>query len=222
MDDNAARSLGQPALPAAPASNEYGKQPSIPADDMLQAVMTTSMPPAAAATNADDRRLAARCAAGDSLIFEEIYRRYGDRMKSVAWNHLGNVSDAEDAVQEKFLKIHRAASSYTGEASFSTWVFRILVNTCYDVLRKRRRRVEETPIDDTLERSAMSVDDAKRITLAKLLDELPEQRRSVFTLFEIEGLSHAEIGEILGITEGNSKWILFATKKDLQQKWRNQ
>ena len=189
-------------------------------DDMLEAVMTTGMPPAAAASNADDRRLAARCAAGDSRIFEEIYRRYGDRMKSIAWSHLGNVSDAEDAVQETFLKVHRAASTYTGEASFSTWVFRILVNTCYDLLRKRKRRVEETPIEGTAERTAASIDDAKRITLEKLLGELPEQRRSVFTLFEVEGLSHAEIGQILGITEGNSKWILFATKKELREKWK--
>ena len=185
----------------------------------------TSVLPTTAAHGAEDRKIAAACAAGDSRIFEEIYRRFGDRMKSIAWNHLGNASDAEDAVQETFLKIHRAASTYTGEASFSTWVFRILVNTCYDVLRKRKRRIDEAPIDDLPEssaRTAPSVDDAKRITLSKLLNELPEQRRSVFTLFEIEGLSHAEIGEILGITEGNSKWILFATKKDLQQKWRSQ
>ena len=58
--------------------------------------------------------------------------------------------------------------------------------------------------------------------MRKLLNELPEQRRSVFVLFEIEGLSHAEIGEILNISEGNSKWILFATKKQLQKKWRNE
>ena len=174
-------------------------------------------------TSAEDRRLAAACAAGDAKVFEEIYRRFGDRMKSIAWNHLGSSSEAEDAVQETFLKIHRAASTYTGEASFSTWAFRILVNTCYDVLRKRRRRIEEAPIEDMVETSAHtapSVDVAKRMTLQKLLSELPEQRRTVFTLFEIEGLSHAEIGEILGISEGNSKWILFSTKKELQQKWR--
>jgi RNA polymerase sigma-70 factor (ECF subfamily) len=188
-------------------------------DDMLQAVLNPGMPSAAPASNAGDRRLAARCAAGDSVIFEEIYRRYGDRMKSIAWNHLGTIADAEDAVQETFLKVHRAASTYTGEASFATWLFRILVNTCYDVLRKRQRRIEETPIDETMDRSANGVDEAKRITLRKLLDQLPEQRRSVFTLFEIEGLSHAEIGQILGITEGNSKWLLFATKKELKEKW---
>lgn len=171
----------------------------------------------------EDLRLATACAAGDTRVFEEIYQRLGERMKSIAWNHLGNRSDAEDAVQETFLKIHRAAKTYSGEASFSTWVFRILVNTCYDVLRKRRRRIEETPMDDTqetAERTAPNVDEAKRMTLRKLLSELTEQRRTVFTLFEIEGLSHAEIGEILGISEGNSKWILFATKKELQEKWK--
>jgi RNA polymerase sigma-70 factor (ECF subfamily) len=188
---------------------------------MLQAAMTTVLHPVPApASDAEDRQIAAACAAGEAKIFEDIYRRFGERMKSIAWNHLGNVSDAEDAVQETFLKVHRAASTYTGEASFSTWMFRILVNTCYDHLRKRKRRIDETPIDEMVERSSTSVDDAKRITLRKLLDELPEQRRSVFTLFEIEGLSHAEIGEILGISEGNSKWILFATKKDLQTKWK--
>jgi len=193
---------------------------------MLQAAMTGILPVTATSPpGEEDRRLAAACAAGDTRIFEEIYRRFGDRMKSIAWNHLGNSSDAEDAVQETFLKIHRAASTFTGEASFATWAFRILVNTCYDLLRKRKRRIEEAPIDETtetVERTAPSVDDAKRMTLRKLLDELPEQRRTVFTLFEIEGLSHAEIGTILGISEGNSKWILFATKKELQEKWRTQ
>jgi len=186
--------------------------------------MTTSMMPTTAGRPSadEDRRLAGACAAGETRVFEELYGRFGERMKSIAWNTLGNASDAEDAVQETFLKIHRAASTFTGEASFSTWAFRILVNTCYDLLRKRKRRIDESPIDDVVEgpsHTAPSVDEAKRMTLRKLLHELPEQRRAVFTLFEIEGLSHAEIAEILGITEGNSKWILFATKKDLREKW---
>ena len=167
----------------------------------------------------DDRSLAAACADGDPLVFEEIYRRFGDRMKSIAYNHLGSVADAEDAVQETFLKIHRAAATYTGEAAFATWIYRILVNTCYDLLRKRKRRGGEEPLDD-LGWAAAAVDDLKRINLRRLLDRLPEQKRTVFTLFEIEGLSHAEIGEILKITEGNSKWILFSTKKELQKQWK--
>lgn len=186
---------------------------------MLQS-LATSMLQVTPAGPSDDDRLAAACASGDGKVFEEIYRRYGERMKSIAWAHLGNTSDAEDAVQETFLKVHRAAATFTGEASFATWIYRILVNTCYDVLRKRKRRIEEAPIDALLERGGPAVDDTKRIALRRLLDALPEQRRTVFTLFEIEGLSHAEIGQILGISEGNSKWILFATKKELQEKWK--
>jgi RNA polymerase sigma-70 factor (ECF subfamily) len=174
------------------------------------------------ATQTDDLRLAGACAAGDSDSFAEVYRRFGERMKSIAFNHLGNIADAEDAVQETFLKLHRAARGFTGEAAFSTWLYRILVNTCLDMIRKRRRRIREAPIDDELSfgRAGVAVDDAKRMTLHKLLAELPEQRRSVFVLFEIEGLSHAEIGEVLDISEGNSKWILFATKKQLQEAWK--
>jgi len=174
------------------------------------------------ATQTDDLQLAGGCAAGDSDSYAEVYRRFGERMKSIAFNHLGNIADAEDAVQDTFLKLHRAARGYTGEAAFSTWLYRILVNTCLDMLRKRRRRIQEAPIDDMLTavRAEMTVDDAKRMTLRKLLADLPEQRRSVFVLFEIEGMSHAEIGEVLDISEGNSKWILFATKKQLQEAWK--
>src|SRR5947209_13765600 len=199
----------------------------MPSDDMLGATLaaaTQTIIPESTATRStdDDRRLAAQCASGNTVVFERIYRMHGERMKSIAFNHLGNVSDAEDAVQETLLKVHRAAASYTGEASFSTWMVRILINTCYDAMRRRKRRPEETAIDEMpLERTAPGVDDAKRITLRKLLGTLTEQRRTVFTLFEIEGLSHAEIASIVGITEGNSKWILFSTKKQLQEMWKS-
>jgi RNA polymerase sigma-70 factor (ECF subfamily) len=195
-------------------------------DEMLSAATATVQIVPGASTRPetaieDDRRLAAACARGETAAFERIYRTHGERMKSIAYNHLGSLSDAEDAVQETLVKVHRAAGGFTGEASFSTWMYRILVNTCYDVMRKRRRRPEEAPIEDlAVDRSGSSVDEAKRLTLRKLLAELPEQRRSVFTLFEIEGLSHAEIANVLGITESNSKWILFSTKKQLQALWK--
>jgi len=177
---------------------------------------------AATVTSEDDVCLAQACAAGDRETFEQIYQQHGDRMKSIAYNHLGNISDAEDAVQETFLKVHRAASTYNGEAAFTTWLYRVLINTCYDALRRRQRRIREAPIDDALAatRAGSSVDDAKRIMLRQMLDDLPEQRRTVFLLFEVEGLSHAEIAQILDISEGNSKWILFATKKQLQETWK--
>lgn len=142
-------------------------------------------------------------------------------MKNIAFQQLGNTADAEEAVQETFLKVFRAARTYNGEAALSTWIYRILVNGCHDLFRKRQRRVDETPLEQlSVERSGIATDEMKRMTLRKLLAELPEQRRTVFLLFEVEGLSHAEIATILGISEANSKWILFSTKKQLQQAWR--
>jgi RNA polymerase sigma-70 factor (ECF subfamily) len=210
------------------SSNVPGFSASMPSEDMLSAsVATASILGTPAATMAgqvaeEDRRLAAACATGDASAFERLYRAHGERMKSIAFNHLGNIGDAEDAVQETMVKVHRAASTYSGEASFSTWMYRILINTCYDALRKRKRRSDETSVDELpVERSGISVDDGKRLTLRKLLGKLTEQRRMVFTLFEIEGLSHAEIASILGISEGNSKWLLFSTKKQLQEMWKS-
>src|SRR5207248_11477447 len=125
---------------------------SMPTDDMLSASAAAAQilpaPPMKTASADEDRRLAADCATGDSAAFERIYRLHRERMKSIAFNHLGNVSDAEDAIQETLLKVHRAAKTFTGEASFSTWMVRILINTCYDGLRRRKRRPEEEAIDD--------------------------------------------------------------------------
>ena len=190
--------------------------------DLPRPVNLTITPQPLPRMSEDDLRLARACADGDSDVFASIYAKHGERMKSIAYHQLGNVSDAEDAVQETFLKVHRAAASYNGEAAFTTWLYRILVNTCYDMLRKRSRRIRETPIDEFVVdfRSSNAVDDVKRMALRKLLEQLPEQRRIVFALFEIEGLSHAEIAEVLGISEANSKWILFSTKKQLQEQWK--
>lgn len=79
-------------------------------------------------------------------------------MKSIAFNHLGNVSDAEDAVQETFLKVHRSASGFQGGSAFSTWIYRILINTCYDTLRRRKVRPDESALDAILGRTEESGD----------------------------------------------------------------
>ena len=80
------------------------------------------------------------CRAGNVSAFERLYEMHGARMKSVAANLLGDLSDAEDAVQDCFLKVYRGAASFRGASRLSTWIYRVLVNTCYDMLRKRGRR----------------------------------------------------------------------------------
>jgi len=142
-------------------------------------------------------------------------------MKSVAANLLNDTSDAEDAVQEAFLKIYRALPGFKGESLLSTWLYRILVNTCHD-LGRRRTRSPEVPAADRPEDvrepepRAPPVDPALRLTLERLIHRLPPLPRTVFVLFEVEGFKHREIAGILGIPEGTSRYALFEAKKALQ------
>lgn len=96
--------------------------------------------PTAASSQAEDSAMAARCRAGDLQGYERLYALHGARMKNLARNMLGNPMDAEDAVQETFLKIQRSIASFRGQSSFVTWAYRILVNTCYDARRRRVRK----------------------------------------------------------------------------------
>lgn len=138
-------------------------------------------------------------------------------MKSIALNLLGNLADAEDAVQEAFLKVYRGARGFKGQSAFSTWVYRVLVNTCYDAMRRGRRRPEMALPEEGAELPATrSADHPLRLSLEQCLARLRPRHRSVFLLFEVEGFSHREIGAILDVPEGTSKTLLFAAKRELQ------
>jgi RNA polymerase sigma-70 factor (ECF subfamily) len=142
-------------------------------------------------------------------------------MKSIALNLLGNVADAEDAVQEAFLKIYRGAKTFRGDAAFSTWIYRVVVNTCYDALRRRKARPAGASLEANDGReipppSPVS-DHPLRLALEKSVARLNPKHRAVFLLFEVEGFTHGEIARILGIPEGTSKTFLFVAKKKLQR-----
>ena len=142
-------------------------------------------------------------------------------MKSIAANLLRNVPDAEDAVQDCFVKVFRGAAAFRGKARFSTWIYRILVNTCYDALRRRRRSPEppgETPVEaDPGRLRAPEPDHPLRLELERSVARLPEKPRTVFLLAAVEGFSHAEVGEILGVPEATSRTLLFEARRLLQR-----
>ena len=171
---------------------------------------------------ADDAALASACRSGDLRAFERLYLLYGLRMKSVARNLLGTTSDAEDAVQDTFLKIQRAIASFRGQSSFVTWSFRILMNTCYDARRSRLRKKEvsqEGPDEATTrpEPRAPAAHPSLRIALERALSQLSRQQRDVFLLYEVDGFRHSEIASMLEISETASKNTLFQAKKNLRQ-----
>ncbi|MGC1904443.1 MAG: RNA polymerase sigma factor [Candidatus Acidiferrum sp.] len=178
--------------------------------------------PAAAAARAEDSALAAACQAGDLRAYERLFAMQGARMKNLARNLLGNPLDAEDAVQDTFLKVQRSIGSFRGQSSFVTWTFRILVNTCHDARRKRNRKKEvanedlgETPVVEP--RAAVSHPSLK-MALERALAELTRHQRDVFLLYEVEGFRHSEIASMLEITEAASKNTLFQAKKNLRSR----
>lgn len=167
-----------------------------------------------------ENELFERCRAGDLAAFEQLYQRNAPRMKSIALNLLHDVADAEDAVQEAFLKIYRGAKTFRGGAAFSTWTYRVLVNTCYDSLRRRKGRAGVPPPTEESDSSLPAVpaaDHPLRLALEKAVARLAPKHRAVFLLFAVEGFTHGEIARILGIPEGTSKTFLFDARKKLQR-----
>src|SRR6266446_6793134 len=125
-------------------------------------------------------------------------------MKNLARNILGSATDAEDAVQETFLKVQRGIASFRGQSSFVTWTFRILVNTCHDARRSRLRKKrvaanDEQQRDDAAPRSdprASAAPPSLRLALERALAKLTRHQRDVFLLYEVEGFRHAEISSM--------------------------
>ena len=145
---------------------------------------------------------------------EELYRTHGARLKSIAYHIVGNRQDAEDAVQETFLKLHRALPGFQGNSSIGTWLCRIVINVCYDLARRRRREAEAPPSGVP---PAPNPQIALRVALRDALDRIHPKHRMVFLLFEVEGLRHSEIAAILEIPEGTSKAWLFEAKRELKR-----
>jgi len=153
--------------------------------------------------------------------YDRLYRWQGTRMKNLARNLLGSQADAEDAVQETFLKIQRSISGFRGQSSFVTWTFRILVNTCHDLRRSRVRRKDQVNEDvdalpPRMELRAPGAHPSLRMALERALGCLTAHQRDVFLLYEVEGFRHAEIAGMLEISETASKNTLFQAKKNLR------
>jgi RNA polymerase sigma-70 factor, ECF subfamily len=201
--------------------------PPVPRDrerrlELRNPASLAGLDPAADAARAEDFALAAACQAGDLRAYERLFAQQGTRMKNLARNLLGNPLDAEDAVQETFLKIQRSIAGFRGQSSFVTWTFRILVNTCHDARRKRTRK-KEVAHEDLAQGDAPPVEPrapgshpSLKLALERALAELTQHQRDVFLLYEVEGFKHSQIAETLEITEAASKNTLFQAKKNLR------
>lgn len=162
-----------------------------------------------------DERLAEAAAAGDYAAFEQIVRRYSDRVYRLAWSFVKSDHEAEDVAQETFLNVYRALPRFEGKSKLGSWIYRITVNAALMRLRRRRRRPETSLEDTTPEGTPVAESPllADRTTahdalarselgqrIRDAVDELEEKYRVVFLMRDVEGLSIQETAEALGIS----------------------
>ena len=186
----------------------------------------SSMPP----RTDSDAELVARLQRGDDSAFEAIVRAHSGRLLSVARRFLGNNEDAQDAVQDAFIRAYKAIHTFEARAQLHTWLHRILVNTALMKLRERRRRPTES-IEELLptytsdgHQAVASRDwsDAvlERKETAALVHEaitkLPDQYREVLVLRDIEDKDTAETAELLGTTSNVVKVRLHRARQALR------
>jgi len=147
--------------------------------------------------------------------FTRIYEDNKARVYSTALRILGNSADAEDVTQEVFVKVYNKLETFEGRSQLSTWLYRIAVNKCLDLLRKRKR-TQTVPIEEAM--GAVANPSNIRKVIDSFIPTLPPGYRTVFVLHDIQGLKHHEIARHLKITEGACKSQLHKARLMMRRK----
>ena len=156
---------------------------------------------------------------GDRLMQRELYNRFASKMYGVCLRYAANAEEAEDILQEGFIKVFKKMSSFRGEGSFEGWIRRIFVNTAIEHYRKKIYLQPITEHEEaTVEGKYLSVlDSLAEKDIINLVQQLSPGYRTVFNMYVVEGYTHKQIGEQLGISEGTSKSQLSRAKQILQE-----
>lgn len=175
----------------------------------------------AGVSDGDERTLVQLAQGGDPAAFDQLVRLHLARAVRVARRIVGTLHDAEDVVQDAFVLAHGALGSFDTRRPFAPWLLRIVVNTAISSRRSWHRRMVSGALSETLPSLARSpvkaaLDGEIRERFRAALAQLPERQRIAIQLFEVEGFSSAEIGEMLGVAEGTVRWHVHAARKALR------
>jgi RNA polymerase sigma-70 factor (ECF subfamily) len=168
-----------------------------------------------------DKELIERCLANDPKAQEYLYNRFSRRMYGVCLRFARNTLEADDILQEGFIKIFTYLKDFRHEGALEGWIRRTIVNTAINYYNSRLDDWSETSMDKAEAYQSSSEDILEKIStndLLGLIQELPEGYRMVFNLYVIEGYSHQEIAGMLNISENTSKSQLSRARGSLQQK----
>lgn len=156
--------------------------------------------------------------AADSSAFEKLYRSNVDKVYGLCLRMTGNVSEAEDCVQEAFIQAWNKLDRFRGDSAFGTWMHRVAVNVVLGRMRKSRREQDRIrAVADVAPPLQTVADDGELRDLEQAINELPSGARHVFVLHAVYGYSHGETGDMLGIADGTSKAQLNRARRLLVQ-----
>lgn len=182
--------------------------------------MTHAALTAEASTVPDERFLIARAQRGDRDAARSLYDAHARRVHRLVFRLCGDEEMTLDFVQDTFIRVFDKLSTFRGEAAFATWVHRIAVTVTLNGLRKERRLrrgADDLDVANDLPAPSDTVDPDLRARLRAAIEALPPGSRASVILHDIEGYTHAEIGEMLGIAEGTSKARLFDARNRLKK-----
>jgi len=175
-------------------------------------------------TKLHDEELARLAAAGDAMAFGEIHDRHRVRVYSIALRMTGNAADAEDITQESFLRLFLRIGSFRGEAMFTTWLYRLVVNEVKMHFRYRSNRPEVQTSDGEMPdhdmrfvRHAYSRQVIDRLAIEKAVQSLPPGCRTAFVQHDFEGYKHKESAHLMGYSDGTSKSQLHRARVRLRE-----
>ena len=167
-----------------------------------------------------EEQLVKACISGNASAQKEFYDLFAKKMMGVCLRYTNNYEEAQDVLQDGFIKVFSKLSKFVNKGSLEGWVRRIMVNTALDHYRKNKKFQKDVEMDAVafkLEKEEYIVEEINAQDLLKIIQTIPEGYRVVFNLFAIEGYSHKEIAEQLGVTESTSKSQYSRAKKMLRK-----
>ena len=169
----------------------------------------------------NDRELINRCLKNEAKAQEELYEKYVRKMYGVCLRFAKNKPDADDILQDSFIKVFENLKHFMFAGSFEGWIRRIITTTSINFYKKNLRYTQELNINDmegNLQMEDIGEQTVEKEELMQFMQELPDVNRIIFNMFVIEGFSHKEIGAFLNIPENTSKSHLHRAKHELQRK----
>jgi len=158
--------------------------------------------------------------AGDTEAFEQLYRAHSGRVYAVCLRMVKDKTQAEDLVQEAFVRAWQKLNTFRGDSAFTTWLHRLSVNLTLTHLRNQKRRTDKVMSTDDLTPFEKPVNEKKsgeKLDLEAAIASLPEKARQVFVLHEVEGYKHEEIATMMGIASGTTKAQLHRARRMLRE-----